>query len=213
MLAKIEPLIAKRSCSLQRLDGEKRSPSFPHRVRNSRNEPNPPRRAPLPAGSASYNLLLPLYGYFRRNRGRDDRIAHPLTFDNVSRAKKAKKSAKNGVLHVQSFCFAYLTCCFFFCFFVSVVVVVALGSLVGLPRKPIPNMRRFRLKNLRFDGKRARRNRRPQVPMQRLAIPNPWQLGTTRGLQGDITLTLTIVIIASVIDVSLQGSVQWSEVL
>ena len=101
----------------------------------------------------------------------------------------------------------------FFCFLVSVVVVVVLGSLVGLQRKPIPNMRRFRLKNLRFDGKRARRNRRPQVPMQRLAIPNPWQLGTTRGLQGDITLTLTIVIIASVIDVSLQGSVQWSEVL
>ena len=177
-------------------------------MRNSRNEPNPPRRAPLPAGSASYNLLLPLYGYFRRNRGRDDRIANPLTFDNVSRAKKAKKSAKNGALHVHSFCFAYLTSCFFFCFLVSVVVVVALGSLVGLQRKPILNMRRFRLKNLRFDGKRARRNRRPQVPMQWLAIPNPWQLGTTRGLQGDITLTLTIVIIASVIDVSLQGSVQ-----
>ena len=96
----------------------------------------------------------------------------------------------------------------FFCFLVSVVVVVALGSLVGLRRKPMANMRQFRLKNLRFDGKRARRNRRPQVPMQRLAIPNPWQLGTTRGLQGDITLTLTIVIIASVIDVSLQGSVQ-----
>ena len=113
MLAKIEPLTAKRTCGLQRLDGEKRSPSFPHRMRNSRNERNPPRRAPLLAGSASYNLLLPLYGYFRRNRGRDDRIANPLTFDNVSRAKKAKKSAKNGVLHVQSFCLAYLTCCFF----------------------------------------------------------------------------------------------------
>ena len=182
-------------------------------MRNSRNERNPPRRAPLPAGSASYNLLLPLYGYFRRNRGRDDRIANPLTFDNVIRAKTGKKICQKRCAARSEFLFCLFNLLLFFCFLVSVVVVVALGLLVGLQRKPIPNMRRFRLKNLRFDGKRARRNRRPQVPMQRLAIPNPWQLGTTRGLQGDITLTLTIVIIASVIDVSLQGSVQWSEVL
>lgn len=177
-------------------------------MRNSWNEPNPPRRAPLPAGSASYNLLLPLYGYFRRNRGRDDRIANPLTFDNVIRAKTGKKICQKRCAARSAFLFCLFYLLLFLCFLVSVVVVVALGSPVGLQRKPIPNMRRFRLKNLRFDGKRARRNRRPQVPMQRLAIPNPWQLGTTRGLQGDITLTLTIVIIASVIDVSLQGSVQ-----
>ena len=52
-----------------------------------------------------------------------------IKFDNVSRVITAKKPAKS-VQHFHSVCFAYQ-------FLVSVVVVVALISLVPLPRKTI----------------------------------------------------------------------------
>ena len=51
-----------------------------------------------------------------------------IKFDNVSRVITAKKPAKS-VQHFHSVCFAY--------FLFSVVVVVALISLVPLPRKTI----------------------------------------------------------------------------
>ena len=75
----------------------------------------------------------------------------------------------------QSFCSAYLTCCFFF--LDSVVVVVALSSLVALPHKLILDMRRFRLKN-RHLMENERRSRRPQVhvPIERLIVHTSWYL-------------------------------------
>ena len=50
------------------------------------------------------------------------------------------------------------------------VLHFALSSLVALARKTILDMRRLRLKKKRPFDKNARRNRRPQVPIQRLTI-------------------------------------------
>ena len=63
------------------------------------------------------------------------------------------RNLPESVLHFQSFCFAY--------FFVSIVVVRALSSLLALSLKTILDMRLYR----RFDGD-ALRNRHPQVPIQ-----------------------------------------------
>ena len=70
-----------------------------------------------------------------------------IKFDNVSHVITAKKTAKR-VQHFHSVCFAY--------FLFSVVVVVALISLVPLPCKTILDHGTiiFCLKNRRFDGKR-----------------------------------------------------------
>lgn len=56
------------------------------------------------------------------------------------------RNLPESVLHFQSFCFAY--------FFVSIVVVSALSSLVALTLKTILDMRLYR----RFDGKRAKKS-------------------------------------------------------
>ena len=56
------------------------------------------------------------------------------------------RNLPESVLHFQSFCFAY--------FFVSIVVVSALSSLVALTLKTILDMRLYR----RFDGKHAKKS-------------------------------------------------------
>ena len=80
---------------------------------------------------------------------RPARIDHHRKYHNmttyVSRAMTTKKPAKKMCCTLRVFIFAYSL--------ISVVVVVALISLVTLPRKTI--MRLFCLKNRRIDGKRV----------------------------------------------------------
>jgi len=83
-----------------------------------------------------------------------DRMAIPMKFDNVSRAK--------SVLHVQSFCFGHYTCCFIG-FVVSVVDVVTPSSLVALPRKTIFGIPILPVKQTPDLMENVRRNRRPQI--------------------------------------------------
>ena len=98
------------------------------------------------------------------------RRSQSIKFDNVNRAMTAKKpTTEKSVLYVR-FCFAS--------FLVSVIFVVALCSLVALPCKAILVMRR----SVRLMRKpTTKRNRRPQVFIQRFSLTRtllPWVVQT-----------------------------------
>ena len=121
------------------------------------------------------------YRYFRRNRSPDDRLSDAATilesddriailinFDNLSRAKTAK--LRESVLPVQRFCL----CCFFY-FLVSIFVVLTLSSLVALlMQSEFLKCDGFLPKNPTIWWKRARRNRRPRVSLQRITTPGQY---------------------------------------
>lgn len=75
----------------------------------------------------SRSLFEALYSYFRRNGSRDDRYKWITTISEIKwtialpfrygqSCDDGKEIISENVLHVQRFCFAYLTCSFFFIF-------------------------------------------------------------------------------------------------
>lgn len=77
-------------------------------------------------------------------------MAIPIKFDTFKFMLVTQWRHRN--LPIQSFWFAYLTCCFFDVL-VSVVILVALSLLVALPCKTICDMQLFHFKNWQLDGK------------------------------------------------------------
>ena len=66
--------------------------------------------------------------------------------------QRRHRNLPKSVLPSQSFWFPYYTCCFFDVP-ISVVIVVALSSLVALPCETFRDMQLFHLKNWQLDGK------------------------------------------------------------